>query len=844
MCFLWQAFQLTISFHSFIHSFFYRYYGEKDAQYKEPGNSWIVGENAQMDEQYLMACVDASGTPQNCTHKPGSKYIRCGEGSFCGYKLCEDDDTQRCSEGAAICELKQKWCQDYEVAEYTASDPPMGYVTNSQYCLNEFGVISEEPGTILQDSGGSMGNCYYTDGKTEVQRTGDFVGDYTYCQKSAHRGQLKQLNAQEGRASSCDNCTADDECDTVYTGAYQSLEYDPRYRGWYIDIKQKQKPAWSAPYTDFFTSMLMITYSAPFYTKLGAKRTLFSGVFAVDITFEDVTKFLTKNFPVEDDTFVVVYETAEPNFMIAASTGRSASKRVLVEDESTPCPIEMDDKPTDTHLCTEVRVSMHGLKEAGEPYDDVLTSAYLEQKALGYPKGELVSSRTESHAYVSQSSTYTSGDEVDWTILIISVAERSEYDALTTDSSLFVIVCLIASFGFLLCSLMCGFMYRKRKTRAVILADWRFTLAFLGGCALLNLSSFTLLGENTDSTCLARMWCFRLFFAMALSPLFVKVWRMHKLVGSHEEAPQVISNPRAVALAMPIVLIQLVILCVFTGVDPSLPKSTVTIEDAVVMEVVSCTQESNAFIITILVYEASLVVIGCILAYLTRNLSSGIGQAKELMFSMYNIAFVGFVTTVIAVVVDVDATGQATLLAMGIFCGTVFSSAAFVLPSIYTGQSSSILKSARSIGASIMRASAKSKSPNASAMEANSEKANVGKTVSFGPPAVTGWSAMDDDNAGMDEDDNGVGSSKSKTFANTSKKSLPAISGWSAMEDDEGSVEEKPDLGLDALRGSKEFSGHSLSGSDDDEECSVGSGMDTNGAPKQDGTETTFLGSQ
>ena len=137
---------------------------------------------------------------------------------------------------------------------------------------------------------------------------------------------------------------------------------------------------------------------------------------------------------------------------------------------------------------------------------------------------------------------------------------------------------------------------------------------------------------------------------------------------------------KAVALTLPIVLVQIVILTFFTIWDPPTPENIIEVEDTVVTQRVECSSDTDAFTFTVLGFECGLVLIGCILAFVTRNLDSGFGQAKELMFSMYNIAFIGMIIVIISFAMDIDASGQIVLFAMGIFCGTVFSSAAFVLP--------------------------------------------------------------------------------------------------------------------------------------------------------------------
>lgn len=317
-----------------------------------------------------------------------------------------------------------------------------------------------------------------------------------------------------------------------------SKDYDPRYRSWYLQTKAKQRSNWVKPYP-FFTELdLGITFSQPFYTyDEVSRREIFRGVFAVDYTFEDIKRFLIQSYgsgsgstednninignsTATDDTYVVIYEAQEPHYIVASSTGRNAASKVLKSDPTIPCP----DAESDQDLCDVQRVKMFDLQ--GQQDDDILRVSYMEQVKRNYPR-DLVASKLSdepgAEAYVSQSSFYQSGEDLEWIILVISPIPQDETDSLTNEDSLFGVVCVVASLGFVLCAAMFATFVYKRKSRAVILADWRFTSAFLMGCALLNLSSFTFLGENTDGLCMLRMWSFHFLFAVALSPLFVKV---------------------------------------------------------------------------------------------------------------------------------------------------------------------------------------------------------------------------------------------------------------------------------------------------------------------------------
>ncbi|CAB9502776.1 Metabotropic glutamate receptor 3 [Seminavis robusta] len=701
--------------------------------YREPKNAGYRKDDPEM-KMYYNTCVDQfSGEMENCTLKPGLEYIQCVDG--CELELCESKTAsgngtqQPCAEQDTECQKEQIWCPRYEILTATEEDTPdKGFVPWTFHCHTENGDFSQQPQAILKTDG-TFGNCVYADDQTLVDR--DISGDFAAC--------------------------GDAECN-IFVGGYRSFNYDPRFRPWYTVTKQLQKPNWSPPYPFFDNLDLGITYSLPFYTRDEQNRKAFRGMFSVDYKFEGINEFLVSSygagangFANGTNAYVVIYETAAPHYIIASSTGRPASSLVLEADQETPCPKEL--ASGENSGCVVKRVAMENL--TGQPDDDILRSSYLQQVAEGHP-GDLVSATlsgpTGTQAFVSQSTIYSREDSegLEWNILVIFPVERSTTDSVTKEEPLFGIVCVIASLGFLLCLIMLISFYWKRKERSVILTDWRFTCAFLLGCALLNLSSFALLGPNTEELCVLRRWSWHFLFAVALSPLFVKTYRLHRLVGTQNQNPSIISNPQAVAMTLPIVLIQAVILTVFTIVDPPTPEDIIELDEGVVSHRVECTTQNNAFTITVLSYESGLVLVGCILAFVTRNMDSGFGQAKELLFCVYNIALIGVVICIITFTMDIDVLGTNVLFAIGTFCGTVFSSAVFVLPRLFQeAQRQPALKRARG---SPQGAPTKSNKPKLRSVNFSEDVGIIAPYSHDEEPGrtETGWSVI-----GLDEDNGG-----------------------------------------------------------------------------------------
>ena len=395
---------------------------------------------------------------------------------------------------------------------------------------------------------------------------------------------------------------------------------------------------------------------------------------------QDIAQFLIDNYG-NTSTAVVIYEADEPYYLIGTSTGSDSVTKVLTADMSKPCPVQSGNNAP----CTPIRIPIQNL--TGHPMDAILVRAYYRQSQAGYPEGLLSVKASDSLAsaiYVSQTVLYEqqAGSNLKWRVLIVSPGEKSTTDSITRGSNvtLFSAVCVIAAIGLLVCFGFFLYFYGKRTEAAVIHADWRFTCAFILGCSVLNGSSFALLGPNTDVTCLLRMWAFHTLFVVALSPLFVKVWRMHQLVGGKTIRRKAISNTQAALYTLPLILVQVTILIIITFLDPPKQKEIIEDNDGVIIQRVVCAADSNAMLIVEVVFEAGVVLVGCILAYMTRNLDSKFGEAKQLIFAMYNIALVGVIILLVINLTQMSSDGSSVLQAVGVFWGTVISSAAFVLP--------------------------------------------------------------------------------------------------------------------------------------------------------------------
>jgi hypothetical protein len=114
----------------------------------------------------------------------------------------------------------------------------------------------------------------------------------------------------------------------------------------------------------------------------------------------------------------------------------------------------------------------------------------------------------------------------------------------------------------------------------------------------------------------------------ALSPLFVKVWRMAKLLSSitmnvnvnsdenqrrnRRRSPTLrrvqVSNSQACVYTLPLIVIESLILLLFSLVDPPHPKEILGVGDGIGVQQITCTHNTSSFFITQMIFHGTLLI--------------------------------------------------------------------------------------------------------------------------------------------------------------------------------------------------------------------------------------------
>jgi hypothetical protein len=641
---------------------------DTEAVYREPGNSGYAADNSS---KYWPVCLNPdNGTKQNCKMAVNDSYVQCVDN--CSLVPCAVGNVSysgNCTNVNETCNDLNiiNWCSDYTIQQAQENET-LGFVPTGYHCFDGHGKFSQEPGKVMS-------------GYDLVRVEGEYVGSYYPNGTCVYANQKPVSGFMEGAFAYCNGKV----CNDTFTGRIRTIDYDPRVRPWYTDTKQLQKPSWSKPYPFATYSNIItkigITYANPFYDTQSNGNKVFAGVYAVDYTLYDISTFLRENYGGAQDTVVTVLEMAEPYYLIGCSTGTSPYKQVLAANESLPCPNGKD--------CSTVRVLATDMKPAdsqnGTSVTHFASRAVQAQVAAGFPAGRTVIVKATDEIFTQQftcqSINYTqAGTDLKWVVVVFSSLLRPSSDTLQTANTLYVFFLLVAAAGTLGCMVLFFLWYKNRKEQAVMQGDFFFTGAFIVGCILLNLASFTSLGENTNAMCMTRFWVRNLTLSLAIAPLLVKVYRVYMIVGHEDWRRRTFTPQQAVMYTLPIIAVEVIILLVFTFVDPSRAVESYNLGLPVPELHIRCGSSTNAAFLTETIYQSTLIFIGCVLSFKSRNLDTRFGESKQLLFGMYNIAVTGICFILLETCVDVTPSALSMFRAIGVLWGTVLTCAVFVLP--------------------------------------------------------------------------------------------------------------------------------------------------------------------
>jgi len=214
------------------------------------------------------------------------------------------------------------------------------------------------------------------------------------------------------------------------------------------------------------------------------------------------------------------------------------------------------------------------------------------------------------------------------------------------DSDVGLVTMISAVIGAILSVSTIVWIVLHRKLAIAKAAQIPFCVMFSLGMMASNLAQIVFLGPNTDLNCMLRPWLFHLFFTLAFSCLFVKVYRIHKLFNNKKLTASRIKNSQLYTSVAFALCFDCVILAVWSIADPiTAETSTITEADTEIpIEICVTGQLGDTLVGVLAMYKIGIILAGCKLSYETRNVNPNFAEGKHIMFALYNVAIFGAIT--------------------------------------------------------------------------------------------------------------------------------------------------------------------------------------------------------
>lgn len=241
-----------------------------------------------------------------------------------------------------------------------------------------------------------------------------------------------------------------------------------------------------------------------------------------------------------------------------------------------------------------------------------------------------------------------------------------ECDMVPSESSTGTIFMIVALLNLIIALGFMAFLFKFADRPVVRYAQPKFCALYCVGAAVLGLSLLTFLGENSDWNCMLRPWVFNIGITLMFGPLFVKIRRVVGLFSNKKLKKIKITNTMLYKQMGYLLLVDVLVLVVWTAASPSTGVTKVRDEAGVgPVTYVTCESDITQFVTLMFVYKVGLVGYGSYLAWQSRNMDTRFSEAHHIFLAMYNIMFVGGVALLLSNALDVSVPSQLLIQGLG-----------------------------------------------------------------------------------------------------------------------------------------------------------------------------------
>jgi len=215
----------------------------------------------------------------------------------------------------------------------------------------------------------------------------------------------------------------------------------------------------------------------------------------------------------------------------------------------------------------------------------------------------------------------------------------------------------VACLFFLISCALLVWIYKNQKDSVVKFASPRFLYIIVMGAIIGYLSIVNWTVKPSSIICLVPWWLMGIAFIFIFGALFAKTYRLVKLFGALTIKQQKITDWKLLPVVLILLFFEIIILTLWTFIDPPtyVPRSQLQPPSSYTQ----CTSKYNLIFIGLYVgFKAIIMVWGCYMSILIRNIDSRFNEVKYIGFTVYFWGFVAIVGVPSAFVLNGSSPGQ------------------------------------------------------------------------------------------------------------------------------------------------------------------------------------------
>ena len=245
-----------------------------------------------------------------------------------------------------------------------------------------------------------------------------------------------------------------------------------------------------------------------------------------------------------------------------------------------------------------------------------------------------VSDLSEIQAYIT---TTLNTATCDGETLLITLPKVWTLNSAITGFGIAVMVMLLVTF---VASFVILAIYRHRTVLRS--SSVPFLALTLFGLSLLAISiSLWSSPTVTSASCASFMWLASLGFSLVFVPFFAKTWRIYLIFSRKKLQVIKMSNKRLFALVAAFFAAEMIVMIAWSNVAPLKPVTYYRNISGTIHQATHCSVEGQgmAFVIVEAVYKGLLLLVGSLLAFRTRKVSSSFNESSSIAMSIYSCLF-------------------------------------------------------------------------------------------------------------------------------------------------------------------------------------------------------------